>query len=84
MAFSDCLLGICTLWLLLALAACGLVASFPAEVPARWLGDGLDIAETLRYAAFLATVGVLAGALGGSLETEGKFKAMLYFDDDEV
>lgn len=82
--FATLLAGMITLWLLLAVGSCALVLALPAEVPARWLGSALSFADIARYAAFLATLGVLAGALGGSLEAEGKFKAMLYFDDKEI
>ena len=81
--FATLLLGMCALWLLLAVGAFAIVLALPSEVPARWLGSSLQPADTVRYAAFLATLGVLAGALGGSLEAEEKFKAMLYFDDKE-
>lgn len=81
--FVTLLAGMCALWLLLAAGAGALVAALPREVPERWLGAPLAPADVARYAAFLATLGVMAGALGGSLEAEGKFKAMLYFDDKE-
>ncbi len=81
--FATLLLGIVSLWILLAVGAAGIVLALPADVPASWLGAALTPADIGRYAAFLATLGVLAGALGGSLEAEGKFKAMLYFDDKE-
>ncbi len=81
--FATLLFGMVSLWLLLAVGAAGIVIALPAEVPADWLGTALRPADIFRYAAFLATLGVLAGALGGSLEAEGKFKAMLYFDDKE-
>lgn len=81
--FATLLLGMCALWLLLAGCAGAIVLALPEKVPERWLGSALRPADTARYAAFHATLGVLAGALGGSLEAEGKFKAMLYFDDKE-
>ncbi|MGC1481564.1 MAG: hypothetical protein WA771_13775 [Chthoniobacterales bacterium] len=81
--FATLLVGMLSLWVLLAVCAAGIIVALPAEVPERWLGTALHPTDVIRYSAFLATLGVLAGALGGSLEAEEKFKAMLYFDDKE-
>ena len=53
--------------------------------------DGNGNRETLQgearlpvagYAAFMATLGVIAAALGGNLEEEGEIKAELLFDEE--
>jgi len=36
----------------------------------------------VRYAAFLAIIGVVGAALGGNLEEESEIKAELFFDEE--
>jgi hypothetical protein len=40
------------------------------------------LAALSRYAAFLAIIGVAAGALGGNLEDADTLKTELYFDEE--
>ena len=80
--FGTLLLGLASLWLVLFLVSLGLTAIFPRQVFASWAHvapDGLPVAG---YAAFMATLGVIAAALGGNLEEEGEIKAELLFDEE--
>ena len=75
-------IGMASLWILL-FASCWCLASIlPREVVAGWSGETLDALARVRFAAFVSTLGTLAGALGGNLEDEGSFKAHFFFDDE--
>jgi len=54
----------------------------PLDVFARWAGVPPGRLSIPGYAAFMATIGVLAAALGGNLEEEAEIKAQLLFDEE--
>ncbi|PRP99649.1 hypothetical protein ENSA7_62890 [Enhygromyxa salina] len=74
--------GMVTLWLLLGAAAFTLATLLPRDVVEGWTGATLDPAARLSFAAFVSTLGTLAGALGGNLEAEDTFKAQFFFDEE--
>jgi hypothetical protein len=77
------LLGMVALYVLLFVI--GLVAGLllPSAILDRWVGPrGIGGGLLVRQAAFTASLGVLAGALGGNLENEDDLKAQLYFDEE--
>jgi hypothetical protein len=75
-------IGMASLWILL-FASCWCLASIlPREVVEGWSGETLDVLARARFAAFVSTLGTLAGALGGNLEDEDHFKANIFFDDE--
>ncbi len=79
---GSLLLGVGSLWVVLFLIGLGTMSLFPREVFQAWAGveaGGLSLA---RYAAFMATLGVVAGAFGGNLEDEAEIKAVLLFDEE--
>lgn len=80
--FLTLLLGMISLWLTLygLLFVSSLI--LPLEVVAGWAGYSADTLPRSRYLAFMATVGILAGALGGNLEEENEIKAQLFFDEE--
>jgi len=80
--FLSLLVGITSLWVVLAVTTllCGL--AMPDAVLARWLPARPDFAALCRHATFMATLGTFGAALGGSLEDEGNFKAKFLFDQD--
>ncbi|MEM8530951.1 MAG: hypothetical protein AAGF95_08920 [Chloroflexota bacterium] len=80
--FSTLLLGMGALWLMLFLFSFIATLYIPQFVLSRWVDVPIDIFALLRYAAFLATVGVIAGALGGNLEEEDEIKATLFYDEE--
>jgi predicted Zn-dependent protease len=81
--FGTVLLGMITLWLLLFGASFFIGWLLPDEVLAAWIRESsLSTQQLARHAAFMALLGVLAGALGGNLEDEGAIKAKLFFDEE--
>lgn len=78
-----CLLfGMAVLWCLLWGAAFGMASLLPRSVIEGWIDGTLDFGARARFAAFVSTLGTVAGALGGNLEDEGEFKARFYFDEE--
>jgi hypothetical protein len=85
--FFTLLLGMIALWGVLFLTSLLAAAYVPDRVPAGWLGlADQQSALTLRLlsyqAAFMATLGVFGGALGGNLEDEDALKAQLFYDEE--
>ncbi len=80
--FGTLLLGIVFLWLFLFVTTFLIAALFPDQTVSGWAGVSLGGFSLLRHAAFMATVGVLAGALGGNLEEEEEIKADLLYDEE--
>lgn len=80
--FATLLVGMGALWLVLFAVALGAALAVPRAVPSGWVGEPLGLAALARYAAFLAILGVVAGALGGNLEDADALKAQLYFDEE--
>jgi len=80
--FGALLAGMGALWL--ALFTIGLVAmeAFPKAVFAGWAGVPPERLSLFHYAAFMANLGVVAGAFGGNLEEEAEIKAVLLFDEE--
>ncbi len=76
------LLGMLFLWGLIYLISLGIASAFPKDVFATWAGLSVDHLSLGRYAAFMASVGVLAAALGGNLEEEEDIKAEVLFDEE--
>lgn len=80
--FTTLLLGMSALWIVLFVVALGAAATLPRAVPSGWVGQPLTLALLARYAAWLAILGVVAGALGGNLEDADTLKTQLYFDEE--
>ena len=80
--YGTLLAGMLFLWAVM-FALILLVSYFlPASVTATWAGFELGSLPRLRYAAFLAMIGMVAAALGGNLEEEDAIKAELFFDEE--
>lgn len=81
--FGTVLTGMITLWLVLFLFTLLIGWMLPEAVLLRWIQtDQLNRVLLVRHAAFMAMLGVLAGALGGNLEEEEAIKASLFFDEE--
>lgn len=81
--FITLLLGICSLWLVLFCLIFVIGISLPQQVILHWLGENkLDYLQLAHYAAFMAILGTLAGAMGGNLEEEDELKADLFYDEE--
>lgn len=80
--FQTLLLGMINIWLLLFIASYIAVSLVPDQVAAKWLNETLNQSALIRQAAFMATLGVLAAALGGNLEDEDRLKAQLFYDEE--
>lgn len=80
--FGSLLAGMASLWVVLAVLAFLVGLAMPDAVLAKWLVEPPDALALGRYAAFMATLGLLGGALGGNLEDEGNFKAKFLFDEE--
>ena len=81
--FGTLLLGMVALWLLLFAVTFFIGWLMPNEVLSGWIGEAsLSYRQLAHHAAFMAILGVLAGALGGNLEDEGEIKAELLYDEE--
>ncbi len=80
--FITLLLGMMTIWIVLF--GLSYLATFvvPSSVISNWTNNPLDAQERAQYAVFMATIGVVAGALGGNLEDKDELKADLLFDEE--
>lgn len=76
------LVGMLSLWLALFGILLLVSNALPLQVVSGWAGFEVGELPRLRYAAFMAIIGVLAGALGGNLEDEDEIKAELFFDEE--
>lgn len=84
--FFTLLIGMIALWSVLFTVSLLATLYMPTNVPLNWLGRNpqSDISFTLLFhqAAFMATLGVFGGALGGNLEDEDAIKAQLFYDEE--
>lgn len=77
------LFGMISLWLVLFLFSLLVGWLLPQDVLSGWVQiSDLDRLMLLRHAAFMAMLGVLAGALGGNLEEDVAIKARLFYDEE--
>ncbi len=81
--FNTLLVGMCCLWVILFVLIFAVGAVLPDIVISNWVG-GITISydDLAKYAAFMAILGVLAGAMGGNLEEEDEIKADLFYDEE--
>lgn len=81
--FLCLLVGMIALWILLFAVSWGITLVLPREVVGAWVtnppGGALAFA---RFAMFTATLGTLAGGLGGNLEDQDDFAATFFFDEE--
>ena len=75
-------IGMASLWTVLFLVSWLIATLLPREVVEGWLSVTLTAGHLARFAAFAATLGVAAGALGGNLEDENALKARFFFDEE--
>ncbi len=80
--FGTLLLGMIAVWIVIYVISLLIVFLLPRNVLAEWAGIHLDTLSVVRYANFMATIGVLAAALGGNLEEEEDIKAEILFDEE--
>ncbi len=81
--FGTLLLGMTFLWAIIFIVSLGVSYILPKDVLAEWAGFSSPQTLSLeRYSAFMASVGVVAGALGGNLEEEEDIKAEVLFDEE--
>ena len=80
--FGALLVGIASLWASLFVISLVVMNAFPEVVFAGWSGQDASSLSLPRYAAFMATLGVVAGAFGGNLEDEAEIKAVFLFDEE--
>ncbi len=80
--FFTLFIGMAALWIVLFAVSFLAASAVPTTVPASWLGTTPHAGLLLRQAAFMATLGVFGGALGGNLEDEDVVKAQLFYDEE--
>jgi len=80
--FGTLLLGLVSLCVVLFLDSWGMAAVLPRGVFSGWAHTDPGHLRVPAYAAFMATIGVLAASLGGNLEEEDEIKAELLFDEE--
>ena len=80
--FGTLFLGMVSLWLVLFALLWAVSYALPLDVVAGWSGFEPANLPRLNYVMFMASIGILAAALGGNLEEEGEIKAALFFDEE--
>jgi hypothetical protein len=88
-------LGMATLWLLLAIVSnVASVLLFDLSLITEWAGESdwqqlIDASSSvaryalaLRMSVFVASIGILIGALGASFETQEHFRHIVYVDEE--
>ncbi|NPA90663.1 MAG: hypothetical protein GXO55_04335 [Chloroflexi bacterium] len=81
--FGTILMGMLFLWVVIYLISLGVSYLMPQGVVTEWAGVPSPVHLPLtQYAAFMASVGVVAAALGGNLEEEEDIKAEVLFDEE--
>lgn len=76
------LVGVFSLWMFLFASSFLIASVLPRGEIESWLAAPLDPAARARFAAFISSLGTLAGGLGGNLEEETDFKARFLFDEE--
>lgn len=81
--FGTLFLGMAALWVVLFAVSFIAGLLLPEPVLAGWVRQPtITWVALIRHAAFMATFGVVAGALGGNLEDEDEIKATLLYDEE--
>jgi hypothetical protein len=76
------LIGMTALWGVLLIISFIAALLVPGNVASAWVGFQVSWVNLLRYATFMASLGVFAAALGGNLEDEEEFKVRLFCDEE--
>ena len=74
--------GMVSLWVVLFAILFIVSLALPVNVTAGWAGFEPATLPRVKYVAFMASIGILAAALGGNLEEEDAIKAELFFDEE--
>lgn len=80
--FATLLLGMASMWLVLFTLSALAIFAVPDIVTTGWLGAEPQVPDLLGHAAFIATLGILAAALGGNLEEQEVLKSSLLYDEE--
>ena len=80
--FGTLLVGMMSLYAELFILLYCISFALPLEVISGWSGFAPEDLPRIKYVAFLSSIGILAGALGGNLEEEEAIKAELFFDEE--
>lgn len=80
--FATLLIGMVSMWLVLFALSALAIFAVPDVVTASWLGQTPLASDLLGHAAFVATLGILAAALGGNLEEQEVLKSSLLYDEE--
>jgi hypothetical protein len=80
--FCTLLVGLAALWVTIFTISWLAAFFVPPAVVTEWTGSTPTVRVFAYHAAFMASLGVLASALGGNLEEEAEIKADLFFDEE--
>ncbi len=84
--FFTLIIGMIALWVVLFSISLLATLYMPTNVLLSWLGrdpqNTISFTLLFHQAAFMATLGVFGGALGGNLEDEDAIKAQLFYDEE--
>ncbi len=80
--FGTLFVGMISLWFVLFSLLLVVSYALPLGVVAGWSGFEPAELPRINYVVFMASIGILAAALGGNLEEEGEIKAALFFDEE--
>lgn len=80
--FATLLIGMASMWVVLFVLSSLAIFGVPDTVIAGWLGQQPQAASLFGHAAFVATLGILAAALGGNLEEQEVLKSSLLYDEE--
>lgn len=80
--FATLLIGMTSTWVVLFALSVLVIFAVPDGVTAGWLGGPPPASALYGHAAFVATLGILAAALGGNLEEQDVLKSSLLYDEE--
>lgn len=80
--FATLLIGMTSTWVLLFVLSVLAILAVPEPVTAGWLGGSPSSSALYGHGAFVATLGILAAALGGNLEEQDVLKSSLLYDEE--
>ncbi len=80
--FGTLLVGIMAYWISIFIVCSGIIYILPHRTLCQWAGIKDNTLPIIHFAKLMASVGVLASAVGGNLEEEDNIKAVIVYTEE--
>lgn len=80
--FTCIFIGMLSLGAIIFIVSFAASQALPSVMLGRWTGVEIDNFRLIKFSLFTATMGLLAGSLGGNLEETEDIKAEYFFDEE--